>query len=180
MNAFHVIALYVLCGFSIYLAVETHKENKKLSASIISAQTDIIGLKTNSSNNDFFFRALSRIPEEQATLKIGNSKYTSVYGPAGPLLVSLQDVQKHAGGYKLFLHIGNPSLAKISNPVINISYGKDWMKSRATFSPMKDMLPGTWNKVAVVLAPAAEEELRFMSLTIDANIVSLIHDADKY
>jgi hypothetical protein len=91
------------------------------------------------------------------------------------------------GGYKLILHLGNPSSATYNGFVLKGKWGKnfdytqtslkyeDWEKSlnEKTVTYVNDLRPGSWNTVELILSPAKSEELEHVELSMQTDKVSL-------
>jgi len=125
-------------------------------------------------------------------IDVNSKNYSVVKSDVGTFLVSCQGAEPYLEGYKLHLHIGNPTAMTVNNPTINIEWGRempkwdsstkdyskicnDWKQSLKTTSitltdPLK---PGAWNAVDVILAPAKAEDLEHLVITLKTDDVSL-------
>ena len=101
----------------------------------------------------------------------------------GTLLVSCQDIQPYANGYKIKISVGNPMMATLQGFKLKVSWGPSWddttvtdwetARHENTFDFTDKLLPGKWNHVAVVIAPAEPRDLNYVGLSLEPNIVSL-------
>ena len=109
---------------------------------------------------------------------------------ADPLqfLVSLKSVSPYLNGYKAVINVGNPSTARFRGIKVTCKWSKpfDWNTySEETFKRwnsaihssetevQNDIAPGSWNPVEVILLPATQDELGYLSVSIDANTISM-------
>jgi hypothetical protein len=102
----------------------------------------------------------------------------------GFFLVSLKNVASYADGYKLTLDIGNPSAAQYSGFTINAKWGQafdpakdysSWEQSlhEKKFTYTDTLHPSSWNTVYLFLTPAQKEDLGYIEVSLEANVVSL-------
>jgi hypothetical protein len=158
------------------------QSEKKLETQItaIKSQLDnvqksvtLLEFKLNSEKSKF----------ESAILDTSSKTYRRVDTTSGFFLVSLQDVMPYADGYRLTLHVGNPSSATYSGFSINAKWGKslettdysEWEKSQheKSVSYTEELLPSSWNTVYLVLAPAQREELGYIEVSLTTDVVEL-------
>jgi len=116
--------------------------------------------------------------------------YVPVRGRFGVFLVSVKNVEPYLDGYRVTFEVGNPQYATFSNLKIKTVWGSKFEYSKATndvnyvenynaslkrkeFSQADKLLPGSWNKVSIVLSPAKSDELAAFSISFDAETVSL-------
>jgi hypothetical protein len=122
-----------------------------------------------------------------AQLNTSTKDYSVLQNDLGKFLISVQNVEKYANGYKLTLNIGNPNAITFNNVLATFSYGtpydksKDWKvwldslkTSQAYIS--KPLLAATWNRVVVVVAPAKEEDIGFITISLQTSQVQLVPD----
>lgn len=111
-----------------------------------------------------------------------DTKYRTIHTNLGNFMVSLDDVVKYAGGYKLSFNIGNPNFASYTNVNIKLHWNttlnpntKDWVKTMRSKEDtiLSPLLPGSWNKVTEIISPATEKEIGFISLELEPNILEL-------
>ncbi|WP_169818452.1 hypothetical protein, partial [Legionella parisiensis] len=97
---------------------------------------------------------------------------------------------KYANGYKAIFNIGNPNYVTFSGLKVNIGWtkadniyeinknGKNKLRT-AEITINKPILPGIWNKVAVILSPAKSDDINLMILSITTNEILLSKDYRK-
>lgn len=129
--------------------------------------------------------SLNNIVTNSANFSPSSEGYTGVDTPIGKLTISLEKIEKYADGHKVFLQIGNPTSATISQSDITVKYGiafenandafSDWhnnlKESKKTIT--KKLLPATWNDVEVTLSPSSDEETGFISVELTPKEISL-------
>lgn len=116
--------------------------------------------------------------------------YTTINTKLGNFLVSLQSLTKYANGYKAVFNIGNPNQVTFSELKINVGWGENIPPSNISSDPQKKfktneitinkpILPGMWNKISIILAPATAKETGIIALTITADKILLTEDYRK-
>lgn len=115
----------------------------------------------------------------------------------GNFFVRCKEIKSYGKGQKITLMIGNPYGIAFKGFTINVRYGmrlpdylpgddpeksKKWtaevdksiksMKEKS-FKRTEDLLPGKWNKVDIVLAPAKPEDVGRLTIKIFTDAVSL-------
>jgi hypothetical protein len=104
----------------------------------------------------------------------------------GTFLVSLTNIEKYLNGYKVILTIGNTSSAtyrgfeltlkwSTTAPEGDINKWVEWYKARKTKTEKytQDLVPGSWNKVEMILLPARSDELGYLEVSMETNSISL-------
>lgn len=147
-------------------------------------------------------RQLSELNIKVLTSEIENKRFKNVtldpsvkgYGrvdtSAGFFLVSLEDAVPYVDGYKITINVGNPSTATYSGIKVDLKHGKrfdikdiskdpklydQWKKGlkERTFNISKELKPGTWNKVDLVVAPAKGEDIAYLEMSLETDSVKL-------
>lgn len=114
--------------------------------------------------------------------------YQYIHTNAGDFMVSLHNVAPYLDGQKVTLDIGNPQAAQYNGVTLNISWAPrqpdknaglattlDWynkIKSK-TISITTVLLPGHWNRVSFVIAPAKSDDFGYLTVSITANEIRL-------
>lgn len=125
-----------------------------------------------------------------ALLDPSSKGYQRIDTASGFFLISLKDIRPYLNGYKLILHIGNPSSATYSGFTLKTKWGRkfdstqtqsdpsafdNWEKSlqqkEAPFT--EEIKPASWNKIEFIISPAKSEELGYLELSMETNIVKL-------
>lgn len=125
--------------------------------------------------------------KSSATLQTNTEDYSLLNTGSGNFLISTKDVRKYANGYKIDITIGNPNFITFTDVAATVEYGpaydekltyQQWQKSlKSTRVNLdKPILPATWNKFVLTIAPAKEEDLGYISLKLDTNKVMLSPD----
>lgn len=106
----------------------------------------------------------------------------------GTFLVLVSNVEKYLNGYKLTLSIGNTSSATYNGFELTLKWGQQlppglpdlktferWLNSlkTRTQSYTQELRPASWNKVEMILLPAAANELGYLELSMQTNSISL-------
>jgi hypothetical protein len=117
----------------------------------------------------------------------------------GTLLILCRGVTPYLNGQKVKLWIGNPLIASVSGVSMTCKYGiacprgaererpkgmevLDWIKKRekwrrslhsTTAKVSKDLAPGAWTEVELVLAPCNSDELGWFELRPDCDDASI-------
>lgn len=116
--------------------------------------------------------------------------YSAIYTDVGVFLVSLDNIQPYANGYKATFQFGNPSAMNFDGAEIELRWGpsrpsdgfqtvkySDWLGKFQTkkHSINRRLVPGSWNRVDVVIAPATAESIGQIEITsISTSKLSLL------
>ena len=163
---------------------ELEEKINKLQNKIIDDEKNIQLIQDKGVLNSIDLYLLKSKFESSAYFTPSSKGYAPVWTSAGNLLVSLYDIKKYANGYKLYLRIGNPTLATFSNVKLKSewnkayspeeSYGEWQKKSKSSDIALNyNLMPGKWNTAEVVISPAKEEETGSIKISIDATSISL-------
>ena len=124
-------------------------------------------------------------------LKInGLSTKTAVITPTqkgfsnmGEFLVAVKKVEPYLDGYKIYLLIGNPTNVTYEGFNLKVKHGREtdfknyrlWKKSlkEKNISFVEKLLPGYWNEIELILAPAKPEEIKHIKISIATEEVFL-------
>lgn len=132
---------------------------------------------------------LSYIPSDAAEFKPRDKGYQLIRSGQIYFIVSLDKISRYANGYKATFLIGNPSLITFGGAKLKIKWGTEPFTEKQLFSSWynslksseidinKPLLPGIWNKVTVVLAPAEPKETGYIQLVLQTNGILLRHDS---
>ena len=175
--AYAAIGLLFLSLFSQPQTKDNSSEISLLEGKIEAHNKRIVKMELDTIFNDKSSTAL------QATTK----DYSILESSAGNFLVSTDDISKYANGYKITLRIGNPNFITFTDVNATVEYGEafdskkdyqEWRNSLRTVNVTLDkpLLPATWNKFVVTVAPAKEDDLGYLRLKLDTNKVVLSHD----
>src|ERR1700719_21352 len=106
--------------------------------------------------------------------------YSRVDTSNGFFLVSVEEATPYLDGYRVVLNIGNPLSARYSQFTVKAKWNKryDWSKyteaSLAAWNASeksKDtdvtqaLEPGAWNRVTIILSPAAGDQLGYLTVS---------------
>lgn len=98
---------------------------------------------------------------------------------AGIFFISLRNIEKYANGFKLLFQIGNPSSITIESMEIEVIYGPLNNKRKYKITLTKPILASQWNDFSVVLAPASENDLAHIAITVNPTEFALPPDLRK-
>jgi hypothetical protein len=113
--------------------------------------------------------------------------YSIVKTNLGQLLVSVVDFSPYLNGYKLKLAVGNPSFATYNGAKLTVRWATTPKSGVAGFdaaawaqtlqskdlSVTNALLPGAWNQVEIVVAPASADQTGYLALSMVLDQVSL-------
>jgi hypothetical protein len=125
--------------------------------------------------------------QEQVTIDFSKETFTTIKTPVAEFFISPIDAQPYLDGYKLTLHIGNPTSARFSGVTLKVKWGallerrtdlddaeltahvKKWLNDQKsqTIKITESLLPGKWNKVEIVAVPATAEGIRNVRIQIE-------------
>jgi hypothetical protein len=108
-------------------------------------------------------------------------------GGTGSFLISVEDAVPYLDGYKVHLNIGNPSAARYRGFKLKLQWAKaftkfddfaawqEWDKAikEKEVSFTETLMPGTWNKIEVIVSPAGVDELGYFHVSLETNTIAL-------
>jgi hypothetical protein len=127
-----------------------------------------------------------------ATFSPSEKGFSAIHTDYGVFLVSLQNVQQYANGYKVTLNLGNPQNLNFTGVKLGLRWGPEMPKEgfekvsggykawQSRFRKSEEKISrtiagGRWNPVEVILAPASADEIGMIEVTsIETDQVSLI------
>jgi hypothetical protein len=132
--------------------------------------------------------SISEIDQSYATFTPGSKGFSSIHTGVGDLLVILESLKKYANGYQATFNIGNPNFVTYNGIKMLLKWGEanqSDTNSSDSYQSLKSvkveinkrLLPGTWNKVTVVLSPATSDETGFIYLALELHQVMLNADS---
>lgn len=154
------------------------------SEKISSLENQISQLQTDLSTlND----QISKDNKSYAIFTPGSVGYSIVQSNVGYFVVSLERLTKYANGYRATFNIGNPTLITYNGIRVHVEFGRsyskdmsfsDWMNSLNSEDLIvnKQILPGVWNNVSVVLSPASPSDTGFISISVSSDQIILSND----
>lgn len=124
------------------------------------------------------------ISEAPAVVRTDGDHFSVARHSLGAATVSVQSVEPYLEGYKVVLQIGNLTAVDLEDVKVKVQWGKPgWFESgrqEAPVGPLKEktvtgatLRAGAYSSVEVVIAPAAPDEVRQLSVTLDPGAVSL-------
>lgn len=169
----------------------TYVENDSLLPKIESLEKQISGLTARLSFDEDL---LSSKQDVHTTVVLDPAKL-HVYQEldANPLqfLVSLESVAPYLNGYKLIIDVGNPTTARFHGATIICKWNKayDWRHySQESYKAWQAAIhtsqtnvtneidPGSWNPIEIDLLPATQDELEYLTVSIQSDTISLTNN----
>lgn len=109
---------------------------------------------------------------------------------SGFFLVSFKNAEPYLDGYKVTLEIGNPLSATYDGLKFNLTWGKKynakdydnagdgyskWQAGlkKKEVSILEKLMPGSWNRVSLVMSPAKSDELSYIKVKLSSDTLSL-------
>lgn len=133
-------------------------------------------------NDDYYnkeIEALKQItqnqPYQSAFIDTSSiNMYRRIDSVSGYFLFIVKDITPYLNGYKIKFTIGNPSYATYKGYKLKILWGDNFLSLKeANFSFTQDLKPGSWNNAEFVLAPAKSEEVNYIVVSIETDIIQL-------
>jgi hypothetical protein len=135
-------------------------------------------------------RNLEATQYDKIYLDLSSKGYQRLDTSSEFFLISLDNIKPYANGYKFFIRIGNISIAKYKGFKFKLKYGRQfdskemvedisafdkWEKSlrEKEISFTNELDPGVWNRVELIISPAKSDELGYVVLSMETNILSL-------
>jgi Protein of unknown function (DUF3251) len=184
-----LFVLLILCmGMIGLLTANAWRESNQsasrflLDLKIQEVNNQIQGLSTRIGN-----LAKQRSAYDSIALDPTEKGYGRIDTGSGFFLISVKDTTPYLDGYRVTLHIGNPTSARYDGFKLKIAWVSDypsqkpgesdedynkrteaWSNSggEKEFSFTDTLYPGAWNTVSLVISPASAQEIR--NLTIES------------
>ena len=117
----------------------------------------------------------ARSPSTIAGLDCTQQGFASVFlgAPQMILFVSCDDVTEYLEGYKVRLRIGNPHYVNLSDISGAISYYNNGESGGVDFKLTETIIAGTWQPITVTIPKATKEQMRSLSISLEAGTVFL-------
>lgn len=127
----------------------------------------------------------SKDPYESAVFYPSSKGYQRIDTNCGYFLVSLNEIKPYADGCKVILHVGNPSMVTYSGFILKAKWGKrfekgekfiDWVNSLKEKEEKftQELSPGRWNKIELIVSPAKPEQVSYLKVSMETDVVSLL------
>jgi hypothetical protein len=110
-----------------------------------------------------------------------NPSYVRIESNNGTFLVVCEEAEPYLDGFRLNLLIGNPSTLRYHGVDLQLSWHRSRLArafkpeeiKKVTRSISEPLIPGSWNRLSVVITPTRQEELGDLRMSIAARTVSL-------
>lgn len=143
--------------------------------------------------NESYKKTTDSLQDEIAQLKSPTNIFSissqDTFAKVDNFYVSLTSVRKYVDGYILVFEVGNPLFVTYRNIKIQLTCGKlrpkqmtydEWEKNLLSKTQIikKEILPGMWNKVEIIVSPAKEEDLSLIHMKINSDAGTLVLKKD--
>ena len=200
MNKTLIISIAVLLSIGLVGCEKSSTETQALrqSLTIISNATLVLSQHVDNLEKivqkfqwDAFTKSLDEQSKTRVKLDPTQKSYQKVECNNGPLMVSVDSMESYLDGYKLSLQIGNPSYMTYSGFMVTTFWGPDWqtfagtnnfsqelsakwqsLQHSNTVSMTDSLLPGKWNWVKLIVAPAKPDEIRNLEVSFQSSVIS--------
>lgn len=152
-----------------------------------SLKSQVSSLSQKLSNLNFKVSILESKPYGSAVLDPSEKGYSRVDTDQGSFLLAVRTVSPYLDGYRVVLDVGNLQDATYDGITLDSKWGKpwkfggrvsytDWYKrlNEKKFVLTNTLLPGTWNRVPIVLSPAKADQLGYLEVSMKTSEVSLL------
>ncbi len=164
---------------------------------VLSQQVDTLEKTVQKILWDAFMKSQEEQRKTRVKLDPTHQKsYQKVECNNGPLMVSVDSMESYLDGYKITLQIGNPSYMTYSGFQVTTLWGSDWqtfvgtnqftqelsakwqsLQHSNTVSLTDTLLPGKWNYVRIIVAPARPDEIRNLKMSLSSSLISFQNTA---
>jgi hypothetical protein len=119
----------------------------------------------------------NRVSEYQGgELHLTDKGFSRIDTNGGTFFVSVVKAEPYLNGYRLFINIGNPSMATFDGVKMTFLYGDSEklaeLQTKEISSPAK-LAAGAWTQVEATLAPATTDNLKYVTLSMETNTLLL-------
>ncbi len=162
---------------------ELRKEVAGLRNEVVLLRKETVDLQTRT-----FKLELSQGGYQSVVLDLTSRDYQRLDTSNGSFLVSVQDASPYLDGYRVVLNVGNPSFATYTGFKVKVRWNSnyDWNKftqegydawnknMREKEIAFTDSLsPGSWNRVELLLPTTTGQQLGYLALSMETNVVVL-------
>jgi hypothetical protein len=105
-----------------------------------------------------------------AVISPSTSGFQVLRGDSGIFYLSVDRWENYASGYRIRLRVGNPMAADFDNVEIVATWGDDQRSETKVHGRIRG---GSWNRMAIVVAPATPEEIENVTIRINTPTVIL-------
>lgn len=175
-----VLMAMLLSGCNAVQDLEQSKEDITLLKTQIEAlrtETEIQKIEITTLKTEVSTMSWTGSVAYMSTTKPG---YSTVKTDITPLLISFSSVAAVGPGTKLYLSVGNPSTATLSDTKITVNYavppakeGENKTAKQVTQEMMQDMSPGKWTFVEVILPAIKPDQLDDFTVSVQTSTVRL-------
>lgn len=120
---------------------------------------------------DFRIRSLeNRVEASYASVNCNSGGFDSLMmgSPKLLMLVICRNIEPYLEGHRITLEVGNPHSFNFGGITGSLGYGKDWAEKDAELNFAGDLVAGRWTPITVIVNPSKPEEMRFLTLKINA------------
>lgn len=139
--------------------------NKALRERTAALENELAAVK---SRNDIIYESVTN-ESSPAVIDTTARDFAVARNPYGSFLIACDGVAPYPNGYEVKLSIGNLTSASYDRYKLRIKWGDRSVE----FKQPSRIPPGTWAKVAVVLAPARAESVRIITVFLEIEDVVL-------
>jgi hypothetical protein len=166
---------------------QMQKQVGTLESEVKSLQVKLNTLESQLAFDEYLL-GTKQVQHDHITLNLAERTYQRLDTDNGFFLISVREATPYLNGYKIHLHIGNPSFATYAGFTVKTKWGKvyNWTTySEASFNEWQKSLQekevsfpdaldaGAWNNVEVILAPATADQLGYIELSLSTDTVKL-------
>jgi hypothetical protein len=162
---------------------ELSREVKALTAKVATSQDTIASLLVR-----LFKVESTQSAYESVNLDLASRSFQRLDSDSGSFLVSVQDASPYLDGYRVTLHIGNPSFASYDGFELTVKWNSKydwsnfdtstfdtWQKSERNkeLSFTNSLVLGKWNAVELILPSTTAQQLGYFMISMKTPVVSL-------
>jgi len=162
------------------------KQIDELKSQIAALRAKVSSLETSVGDCQarLFKLELSKNAYKAVGLDMTSRDYQRIDTDTGTFLISVEDASRYLDGYRIILHVGNPSYATYKGFKLTVNWNtnykdgldfQEWIKAERTkeVSVTESLEPGNWNRVELLLPSTTGEQLGYFVVSMDTSTVAL-------
>jgi hypothetical protein len=159
------ITLFISLGFLAFIVSGCEEVSKiaKLEQDLLETKSEIEKI-----DQKILFKELE---EKAVTLNLGDKGFAPLKFNLGIIVVSLENIESYGNGSKVTINFGNIQSATIVGLKATLTWNKvkgqktDVLYNEKQISLNKDLLPGRWTKISVILEHLPPKDFEFLSIS---------------
>jgi len=107
---------------------------------------------------------------DKAVFEVGANGFSVIHNRGSIFYVELKQIQPYRDGFKVKFDVGNPMYATFKGLTAEIFWWfEETSKKSAKHKIGKELRPGSWTSISLIISPATREELKYIHLKLETS-----------